>query len=160
MASTASSNSNGINIEFASVLSKTEQTSNAYQTRPTIFDILASENMHSLFRPAFYHVLKWLVHFTDSASTTASSTRSFIRKYSNELYLVIHSFLELLYLREYDACFAEYFYGLKRVGLTPGKRIMSVIFSVVVPYLKARLDQFYEDLEKTLELSITIDLFS
>lgn len=144
---------NSSNMEYASVLSKTEQTSSAYETRPTIFDVLASENMHALFRPAFSHVLKWLAN-----STTAASLR-FLRTYSNELYLLVHSSLELLYLREYDACFAEHFYGLRRIGLTPTKRIFSVLFSVVVPYLKARLDQFYEDLEKSLELSIILIIF-
>lgn len=132
-------------MEYASVLSKTEQTSSAYVSRPTIFDILAQENMHALFRPAFNHVLKWL------ATCHPIATR--LRVYSNELYLLVHSAIEYLYLREYDALFSEYFYGLKRLGMTRTKRVMSILASVVVPYLKAKLDNFYEELEKTLELS-------
>lgn len=135
------------NMEYASVLSKTEQTSSVYVSRPTIFDILAQENMHALFRPAFNHVLKWL-------ASVRPASMSLLRAYSNELYLLAHSCVELAYLREYDALFAEYFYGLKRVGgLTRYKRMASVLASVVVPYLKAKLDDFYEELEKTLEMS-------
>lgn len=135
-------------LEYASLRSKTDQTSSVYLSRPTIFDILAQENMHSLFRPAFNHLTKWLA--------TVYPTWFFarLRAHSNEAYVLAHSGIEYLYLKEYGSLFSEYFYGLKRHKLeTTSKRVLSVLMSVVVPYLKSKLDDYYEELEKTVDLS-------
>lgn len=127
------------NIEYASILSKSEVSS--LLLKPTIFDILAQENMHSLFRQAFNHILKWL------SSIFPSLAR--LKKFTDELYLLLHSTIEYLYLKAYNSLFSEHFYGLKRHGLTTDKkRILSILFSIVIPYLKAKLDNFYEELEK------------
>lgn len=141
--------SSTISPEYASVVSRSaEHTSDAFVSRPTIFDVLAQENMNSLLRPAFNHVLKWL-----SMAYPTSPIVARLRAYSNEMYVLAHALIEYVYLREYDALFTEYFYGLKRNGLDTDrtKRLLSVVFSVVVPYLKAKFDDFYEELEKTFD---------
>ena len=122
------------NMEYASILSKSGQS--GALPRPSIFDIISQENMHSLFRLSFNHFLKWI-------STNSSILRK-IKKYSDEIYLILHSALELLYLKAYDALFSEHFYGLKRHGLNTKKRVLSILFSITVPYLKAKLDHVYE----------------
>lgn len=129
-------------MEHASVLAKTDQTSAAYVVRPTIFDLLAHENMRDLLRPAFWHIVKWLCRVRPSWATHV------LRDRVNEAYVLVHSVVELAYLAHYDALFTEYFYGLKRVEMRTGKRILSVLTSVIVPYLKVKLDDFYEELEK------------
>lgn len=134
------------NLQYASLLSKTtpQQAPSQNEARPTIFDILAQENMHQLFRQAFNHVFKWL-------DTTFAKFRH-INRYRDEIYLTLHSFIEFLYLKAYDGLFSETFYGLKRINLSSTlKRVMSIAFSVIVPYLKAKLDETYEELERLVD---------
>lgn len=132
------------NIEYASILSKSETSTSL--VKPSIFDIIAQENMHSLFRPSFSHLLKWM--------SLNFPRLSRLKPYSEEIYLLLHSSIEFLYLKAYNSLFSEYFYGLKRDGLNNNnnnKRLLSILFSIVIPYLKAKMDDFYEELEKSVD---------
>lgn len=132
--------SDSTNLQYASLLSKKAQN----EVTPTIFDILAQENMHQLFRQAFNHIFKWL-------ETSFIQFRT-VGKYRDEIYLTIHSFIEFMYLKAYDGLFSEHFYGMKRVHLGSNlKRILSIVFAVVVPYLKAKLDELYEEVERLVD---------
>ena len=128
------------NLQYASLLSAGHN-----HVKPTIFDIVAQENMQSLFRTSFNHLFKWLIHAEHSPRLSP------IR---DALYLSLHGLIEMVYLKAYDGLFSEYFYGMKRLNLTSNwKRILSILLSVVLPYLKAKLDEFYEDLERTTDIS-------
>lgn len=131
----------GQNLDYASILSNSGRKVDI--PKPSIFDILAQENMNSLFRLSFNHCLKWLSkHFTILQKS---------QKLTDEIYLFLHSSIELLYLKVYDSLFSEHFYGLKRDRLSNIKRVLSVLFSIVLPYIKAKLDHLYENLEKNLD---------
>ncbi|RNA44549.1 Peroxisome assembly 12 [Brachionus plicatilis] len=129
------------NTDYASILTSSGRAPDL--PKPSIFDILAQESMNSLFRLSFNHCFKW------SSKYSTFFKRS--TKFTDEIYLILHSSIELLYLKVYDSLFSEHFYGLKRHGLTNKKRVLSVLFSIIFPYLKAKLDGVYEKLEKNLD---------
>lgn len=131
--------------QYASLLA---QSQNDSASKPTIFDVIAQENMHQLFRRAFNHLFKWLA---DSLHTRSAFFQK-IFKYQDGIYLSLHSFIEFLYLKAYDGLFSETFYGLKRINLnTNFKRVLSIVCSVIIPYLKAKLDEMYEELERLVD---------
>ena len=59
--------------------------------KPTIFDILAQENLLDLFHSSFNHVFRWLANYNQTISRLES--------YNNEIYLILHSSIEYLYLK-------------------------------------------------------------
>jgi peroxin-12 len=132
-------------LQYASLISNSQQS---YTVKPTIFDIMAQENMNSLFQQSFKHILKWLINNTNSSSRVFKLSK--LKQYTNEIYLLIHSAIEYGYLKRYDSLFTEYFYGMKRAGLDNcnKKRILSILFSLCLPYLKSKLDDYYEEIEK------------
>ena len=132
------------NLEYASLVSNWE-SANQPVNRPTIFDILAQETMHSLFKSAFDHFFKWV--------TSQFAVLSRFKRFGDEIYLAIHSSVEFLYLKAYNALFSEYFYSMKREPIikTASMKAFSALFSIIVPYLKSKMDHYYEELEKNIE---------
>ena len=133
------------NTDYSSILlSKSNTTSNDQSRliKPTIFDIMAQENMQSLFGDSFNHLFNWMAQY--------SSLFYRAKYYKQEIYMLLHSTVEFFYLKHYDSLFSEYFYGLKRYGLNNSnfKRVLSILLSIVVPYLKSKMDHFYEELER------------
>ena len=114
--------------------------------KPTIFDILAQENLLDLFHSSFNHVFRWLANYNQTISRLES--------YNNEIYLILHSSIEYLYLKTKNSLFSEYFYGLKRSkNLNIKLKILSIISSIVLPYLKSKLDNIYETIERDSDLN-------
>ena len=113
--------------------------------KPTIFDILAQENLLDLFHSSFNHVFSWLGNYNQTIAKLES--------YNNEIYLALHSSIEYLYLKTQNALFSEYFYGLKRSkNLNLKLRILSLVSSIVLPYLKSKFDTLYETIERDSDL--------
>jgi peroxin-12 len=135
-----------LNMQYASLVAKPslDQTADTSQVKPTIFDVIVQENMQSLFRSSFNHFFKWFI---------AQSNRfKRLKNFNDEIYLFLHSSVEFLYLKAYNALFAEHFYGMKRFNIkTNMQRILSIVFSVVIPYFKSKLDALYEDLERSVD---------
>lgn len=128
-------------IDYASIITQVDSKQSNNVIKPTIFDVIAQENMNSLFKAAFNHFFKWL--------TNQIRHLSRFQKYSDEIYLAIHSAIEFAYLKGYDALFSEHFYGMRRHNLNSNmKRILSLLFSIVLPYLRSKLDDFYEEIER------------
>ena len=95
------------NTDYASILlSKSNTTSNDQSRliKPTIFDIMAQENMQSLFGDSFNHLFNWMAQYS----------RLFYRAkyYKQEIYMLLHSTVEFFYLKHYDSLFSEYFIDL------------------------------------------------
>lgn len=113
--------------------------------RPSLFEILAEENLASGLRSAFKHLFKVLaenfphrlgLHF----------------KYFEEIYAVVDFIFHYVHMRTYGATFPEYFYGLKRL---PDPRQLSVsekhllyclFLSIGVPYLRTQLENLFKKL--------------
>jgi len=128
--------------------------------KPSLFELVAQEQLRDLLQPALKYVL----------SVFAQRHPRYLLRIVNrheEFYAVIMFFIERHYLREYGASFSEHFYGLKRrrkpvietdradaaVGGIPeqGKLrridiLGSVVFLVGVPYLRAKAQDYYEQL--------------
>lgn len=133
------------NLQYASLLAKSTNQNDEFYTKPTIFDVIVQENMQSLFKTSFNHFFKWLIN-------THSNRFKHFKAFNDEIYLLIHSSIEFLYLKAYNALFAEYFYGMKRLNITNNfHRVLSILFSIVVPYLKSKLDATYEELERNVD---------
>ncbi|KAI9012520.1 Pex12 amino terminal region-domain-containing protein [Phycomyces nitens] len=139
-------------MEFMSALGSGEDA-----FRPSLFEIVAQEKLRELLQPAVQYLL---------AIYAQRYPRLLIRVVNNheEFYSVLMFFIERHYLKEWGASFAENFYGLKRVSsahlasrpkfssvgpdTTPplsSKEIQrSLLMLVGLPYIKCRLDLFYQ----------------
>ncbi|KAL0098175.1 Pex12 amino terminal region-domain-containing protein [Phycomyces blakesleeanus] len=139
-------------MEFMSALGSGEDA-----FRPSLFEIVAQEKLRELLQPAVQYLL---------AIYAQRYPRLLIRVVNNheEFYSVLMFFIERHYLKEWGASFAENFYGLKRVSsahlasrpkfssvgpeTTPplsSKEIQrSLLILVGLPYIKCRLDLFYQ----------------
>ncbi|EPS64416.1 peroxin 12, partial [Genlisea aurea] len=139
-------------------------------TRPTFFEMAAAQQLPSSLRSALTYSLGVL-----------ALRRPFIHKildYEDEFFALLMLVLETHSLRtSADASFAESLYGLRRrgvkfkakrstlmtelndgihhVGLRRRQKILSVVFLVVLPYMKSKLQNIYnKEREATLQASL------
>ncbi|CCI39998.1 unnamed protein product [Albugo candida] len=119
---------------------------------PSIFDLFMQEKLNKSMRSAFLYILKVL---SDTYPSNNSLTRLLL--YSEEAYAVSKLLLERYCLELHDSTLSEYFYGMKRViacvpkeknqsfsSLNSERRKKAILFVALFPYMKAKLDQFYE----------------
>ncbi|KAG1715968.1 hypothetical protein ID866_1192 [Astraeus odoratus] len=128
--------------------------------KPSLFELVAQEQLRDLLQPALKYVL---------AVFAQRYPRYLIRIVNRheEFYAMIMLFVERYYLLKYNASFAEKFYGLKRRrrawipterstaavgGIPAGEKLRnreiwrSLFFLVAVPYLRAKAQDYYEQL--------------
>ncbi|KAF7301553.1 Peroxisome assembly protein 12 [Mycena indigotica] len=133
--------------------------------KPSIFELVAQEQLHHLLQPALKYVL---------AVFAQRYPRYLIRIVNRheEFYAAIMFFVERHYLRKHNASFSENFYGLKRRrrpfietpraqaavgGVPPGEKLRnqeiwpSLLFLVGIPYLRAKAQEggISSDIEHT-----------
>ncbi|XP_013383201.1 peroxisome assembly protein 12 [Lingula anatina] len=127
--------------EFAAHL-----TSAAADDKPSIFEVLAQENLMSALRPA-------LIYSARILAENNPGQLAWLHQYCDEIYLGLQLLVEQYHLKRYSASFAENFYGLKRTVLRetkekfrlPGKeKWKSLFFLAILPYMKLKLDALYE----------------
>ncbi|KLO07495.1 hypothetical protein SCHPADRAFT_945246 [Schizopora paradoxa] len=128
--------------------------------KPSLFELVAQEQLRDLLQPALKYVL----------SVFAQRYPRYLLRIVNrheEFYALLMLFVERHYLRTQSASFAENFYGLKRrrkplyetdrakaaVGVSASEGKLrnrdinrSLLFLVAVPYLRAKLQDYYEAL--------------
>ncbi|KAF8529169.1 cyclin-dependent protein kinase inhibitor [Hysterangium stoloniferum] len=128
--------------------------------RPSLFELVAQEQLRDLLQPALKYVL---------AVFAQRHPRYLLRIVNRheEFYALIMFFVERHYLKTESASFAEAFYGLKRrrkpwieterstsavgssvdEGRLRSKDIWkSLVFLIGIPYLKAKAQDYYEQL--------------
>lgn len=116
--------------------------------RPSFFELYAAERLTSALRPALKYVLEVL--------SVRSPSLMPLLTHSDDIFSSICVVLETFQLVSSSATLAESFYGLRRdkdFALTPGTRlhnrlsrsqiVLSVLFNVIIPHVKLRLDQTY-----------------
>ncbi|XP_074643302.1 peroxisome assembly protein 12-like isoform X2 [Tubulanus polymorphus] len=119
-------------------------------SKPSIFEVLAQENLTAALRPAIKHVLKVLADKNPARFLN-------LYRFADEIHLFINIILEHVYLKKFGASFAEEFYSLRRETkltqsqtqpsvLPTNTRIKSLIFLAVFPYLKMKCNNLYERL--------------
>ncbi|CAI5456132.1 unnamed protein product [Caenorhabditis angaria] len=119
---------------------------------PSVFDILAQENLATSIRPALQHLVKYLAIFKPKTFVT-------VHRNFDEFYLLFDLMLENYYLKNYGASFTENFYSMKRVHTKTGKspidgreRVMSLITLVGWPYVEDKLNKLYDRLKEVYEI--------
>uniref|UniRef100_A0A8R1HVV4 Peroxisome assembly protein 12 n=1 Tax=Caenorhabditis japonica TaxID=281687 RepID=A0A8R1HVV4_CAEJA len=120
--------------------------------QPSVFDIIAQENLSTSIRPALQHLVKYLAIF--KPKTFLSVHRNF-----DEYYLLFDLVLQNYYLRNYGASFTENFYSMKRVATSTGippndgrQRVLSLITLVGWPYVEDKLNKLYDRLKEVYEI--------
>ncbi|OCH87891.1 hypothetical protein OBBRIDRAFT_780967 [Obba rivulosa] len=127
-------------------------------SRPTLFELVAQEQLRDLLQPALKYVL----------AVFAQRYPRYLLRIVNrheEFYALLMLFVERHYLRRHSASFAENFYGLKRrrrpvfeterakaavPGGLPEERLRgqeiwkSLLFLVGLPYLRTKAQEYYE----------------
>ncbi|XP_041347414.1 peroxisome assembly protein 12-like [Gigantopelta aegis] len=113
---------------------------------PTIFEVLAQDSLMSIVRPAVKHAVRVLAE-------NRPETFSWLLQYFDELYCLLDFTVQRYYLQKYGASFAENFYDLKRVPanssssrLPKTRQWTSLVCLVLIPYVKTKVDQMFEDL--------------
>lgn len=112
--------------------------------RPSFFELYAQERLTLALRPALRYVLEVL----------SVRRPAFLRlaERSDELFALISSFVEMNQLSKKNSTLSESFYGLRRSAnfdspssekLTRTQIVLTVAFTVLLPYLKLKIDQFY-----------------
>ncbi|RUS15002.1 hypothetical protein BC937DRAFT_93042 [Endogone sp. FLAS-F59071] len=135
-------------MEFMSALGSQDDV-----FRPSLFELIAQEKLREMLQPAVKYIL---------AIYAQRHPRYLLRLVylQDELYAILMLLVDRHYLKEWGASFAENFYGLKRVSspstptpaapsspsppLTRTEIRHSLIFLVLVPYIKAKLDLLYD----------------
>ncbi|KAL0403533.1 UNVERIFIED_CONTAM: Peroxisome biogenesis protein 12 [Sesamum radiatum] len=138
-------------------------------TRPTFFEMAAAQQLPSSLRAALTYSLG-----------VFALRRPFVHKildYEDEFFALLMLVLETHSLRTTDASFAESLYGLRRrgvkirlkkstvladsgdeiqhAGLRKRQKVLSVVFLVVLPYLRSKLQSIYnKEREATLQASL------
>ncbi|KIK65606.1 hypothetical protein GYMLUDRAFT_159297 [Collybiopsis luxurians FD-317 M1] len=128
--------------------------------KPSLFELVAQEQLRDLLQPALKYVL----------AVFAQRYPRYLLRIVNrheEFYAFIMLFVERHYLRKHGASFAENFYGLKRRrrpfieperakaatgGIPDAEKLgtreiqRSLLFLVGLPYLRAKAQDYYEEL--------------
>ncbi|KAH9943358.1 cyclin-dependent protein kinase inhibitor [Epithele typhae] len=136
--------------------------------KPTLFELVAQEQLRDLLQPALKYVL----------SVFAQSYPRYLLRIVNkheEFYALLMLFVERHYLRTQGASFAENFYGLKRrraplfktdrarsaVGgvfaeekLRDREIWRSLVFLVGLPYLRAKAQDYFEELGGGVQIDV------
>ncbi|TYZ66454.1 hypothetical protein PybrP1_009987 [[Pythium] brassicae (nom. inval.)] len=129
---------------------------------PSLFELLMQERMAGGVKPA----LEYLVH-TATESYPQLSAALPVRRLE-ETFALLRLLTERYFLARYDSLATERFYGMKRVSLrtaaAPGgvgeplateplsdaARRQSLLYAVMLPYVKAKLDNYFRTLQETL----------
>ncbi|CAG9854788.1 unnamed protein product [Phyllotreta striolata] len=110
-----------------------------YQNKPSILEVIAQKSLHDTLHPALQRIALFL-------SSNVPHKFGWLNKHFEEVFLLLDGLLQYHYLAFYDASFSENFYGLRRISpagdsLTKKHKELSLIFLVIIPYFKRKLDE-------------------
>ncbi|KAI8854039.1 Pex12 amino terminal region-domain-containing protein [Chytridium lagenaria] len=120
-------------------------------SRPSAFELLAEGKMRGMIKPAFRYVLAVYAQRYPRYLLP-------ILKHHHELFALMVMMLDYQFIKESGGSMSENFYGLKRVAVGKVRRgkakpvnpWLSLLFLIAIPYLKDKLDEFYEDNQSSL----------
>ncbi|WVO14945.1 hypothetical protein L204_102586 [Cryptococcus depauperatus] len=137
--------------------------------RPSLFDLLAQEQLRDLFHPVVHYILSYFAQ---------RYPRYLLRllNYHEETFALLLLLLERHHLKRHNASIAEHFYGLEvsqsvsvtprlsrffptTRGLTRKQRWGMLVYLVGLPWARARLQDLYERLnepERNTEGSVDV----
>ncbi|KAF0292822.1 Peroxisome assembly protein 12 [Amphibalanus amphitrite] len=120
-------------------------------SKPSLFELMAADGLFSSLHPAVRHACKII-------AARYPSTQTWLERHFDELFLVVNALFQRHYLFTYAGSLAENFYGIKRtpvsggdgragLRLLPGEVYRSLVWLCAFPYVKAKLDALFEELE-------------
>ncbi|XP_068946062.1 peroxisome assembly protein 12 [Petaurus breviceps papuanus] len=129
--------------------------------RPSIFEVVAQDSLMAAVRPALQHVAKVLAE-------SNPARYGFVWRWFDEIFTFLDLLLQQHYLSKASASFSENFYSLKRIvmgdprglqrlasaGLPKKQLWKSLLFLVLLPYLKVKLEKLVSSLREEDEYSI------
>jgi peroxin-12 len=116
---------------------------------PSTFELAMQDRMSKGFKPAFQYVMNAVCDVYPHLGSSAPVI------YFHETYALLQLLVERYCLSHYDSLLSERFYGIKRleytakkplVSLSEKSRHLSLWWHVGVPYIKAKLDAYHENL--------------
>lgn len=123
---------------------------------PSLYELLMQDRMSSGFKPAIEYLTQILCDSYPHLSTTVPV------QYIEESYALLKLLFERYFLQRYDGLASERFFGMKRVmynansldpaeamtsrPLTDKARRQSLLYAVLIPYLKTKLDNYHQQL--------------
>ncbi|KAF4039148.1 Pex2 / Pex12 amino terminal region [Phytophthora infestans] len=129
----------------------------AAASAPSLFELLMQERMAAGFKPAVEYLAHTLCDSYPNLALTLPVRRL------DESYALLRLCLEYYFLSTHGSLATEKFYGMKRVTLvangngeittaplTPRARKLALLFAVVVPYLKTKLDAYHKETAEQL----------
>lgn len=133
-----------------------EDDANARSIPPSLFELIMQERLASGMKPAAEYLVQTL------CDTHPTWSQAPVIRYFDEAYAVLKYFIERYFLTRYDALLSEKVYGMKRVEYVAASptseattRRMSIItrrrtliFAVLIPYIKGKLDSWFKDLSE------------
>ncbi|KAJ3170214.1 ubiquitin-protein ligase peroxin 12 [Geranomyces variabilis] len=138
-------------------------------SRPSLFELVAQDQMRDLLQPAVRYVMSVY------AQRYPRHLLRLVNKH-DEFFAALMLVVELHYLRNWDASFAENFYGLKRSPAGAPRRVRkgasatqrlsstqiwsSLLVLVGLPYAKTKLDEAYERISGGAGSRIFGDIFA
>lgn len=110
--------------------------------KPSIFEVLAQENLTDGLRSAARYVISFLSeHYPERCAFLAPHVEEFI--------VAADLVIQLYHLQIYHSSFSEHYYGLKRVassGSFGTKHIVkSLLALVVLPYMRQKVDAAFQE---------------
>uniref|UniRef100_A0AAV1VA97 Peroxisome assembly protein 12 n=1 Tax=Peronospora matthiolae TaxID=2874970 RepID=A0AAV1VA97_9STRA len=131
----------------------------SHVSAPSLFELLMQEQMEKGVKPAVEYVLHTLCESLPNLACALPVRRL------DESYALLQFWIQRYFLARYDCLATEKFYGMKRVmlktvdgksageatsGLTPRAKKLALLFAVVVPYLKLKLDAYHKETAELL----------
>lgn len=106
--------------------------------KPSIFEVVAADSLHSTFRPAFKRIVFYL-------GNRNPEKYGFLVKYYDEIFLLFNGVIQNYYLTKYGGSLSEVFYGLSRYSLKAPTfrskdKFASLFCLVALPYLLEKLE--------------------
>ncbi|GLD96273.1 hypothetical protein PINS_up004956 [Pythium insidiosum] len=133
---------------------------------PSLFELHMQDRMSAGLKPALEYVAQTL------CDSYPQLSRAWPLRHVDESYALLRLLIERYFLSRYDALASERFYGMKRVmlhtppaasdGTTPAPatapltaaaRRQSLLLVVLLPYVKAKLDALYQELQQPSQQS-------
>jgi hypothetical protein len=131
---------------------------------PTFFEMVLSDTVSKTLRPAFLHLLSTYARHSQNIGAVGM----YLLSYGEEVFFALRSVIDGYYIFFEEATFLEDFYGLKRAGsdspewvrelfqddifvgpekpLSSNQLFVCYVDECVLPYVRVKLDTFYESL--------------
>lgn len=124
-------------------------------SKPSIFEVVASDSLLSTFYPAFKRIANFLVLRNPERFTL-------LGRYYDEIFLACNGLIQNHYLKNHGGSLSEVFYGLTRLGIRSNafssrEHRWSLLTLVLLPYVHAKLSSLITRYEEELQTQVNVE---